>query len=291
MPRVATRKVQAKQPEVGCTGMVGVAIWMGGTVAMLVSGAGLLLSLLLPLVSGIGLAVLAQVRADADGRRKDEAHHERLREVTQASAREHVEALVRKRRTLHRVNEYGVAEDERWLAELRRFVAQVVEGKVPLYRSPTDAADKEMRRKRLDWLTRSLIEPIVREAQLAADERFLSAVPDGIDPVGYEHLVAARLREVGWTATTTPTTGDQGADVLASRGAVVMVVQCKRYATAVGNKAVQEVVAARLHYGAQHAVVVASNGFTRSARDLAATSKVLLLHHDDMNGLDGLLKA
>jgi restriction system protein len=50
----------------------------------------------------------------------------------------------------------------------------------------------------------------------------------------------------------------------------------------VGNKAVQEVFAAKRHEQAHHAAVVTNNDFTRSARQIAATTDVTLLHHDQL---------
>jgi len=45
---------------------------------------------------------------------------------------------------------------------------------------------------------------------------------------------------------------------------------------------VQEVIAAKGFEKAQMAVVVASNGFTKSAYDLARVTNIALLHHDEL---------
>jgi restriction system protein len=68
-------------------------------------------------------------------------------------------------------------------------------------------------------------------------------------------------------------------------------VQCKFYTKPVSNKAVQEVAAARLHEGADQAVVVSNAAYTKSARQLAGTTGVLLLHHDDLASFDGQRKS
>jgi HJR/Mrr/RecB family endonuclease len=49
---------------------------------------------------------------------------------------------------------------------------------------------------------------------------------------------------------------------------------------------VQEAVGARLHYHAQIMVVVAPNGFTRSAVELARSNGVHLLHHSEIATLE-----
>jgi restriction system protein len=119
----------------------------------------------------------------------------------------------------------------------------------------------------------------------------LSDVTTGID---YERFCAERLRAAGWDAKLTKATGDQGTDIIAEhsrqRGQRV-VIQCKFYTSPVGNKAVQEVVAARLHEGADRAIVVTNATYTKSARQLAGTMGVILLHHDELPTLLDRLKA
>lgn len=103
-----------------------------------------------------------------------------------------------------------------------------------------------------------------------------------MSPHDYEEFCAKLLRRVGWEAQTTVASGDQGADVVASKNNIRLVIQCKLYAQPVGNKAVQEVNAARSHYVANYAVVVSNADYTRSARQLASSTNVKLLHHEEL---------
>jgi HJR/Mrr/RecB family endonuclease len=59
----------------------------------------------------------------------------------------------------------------------------------------------------------------------------------------------------------------------------------------VGNKAVQEVAAARIHEQDDYAAVVTNSRYTSAARQLAATNGVLLLHHSDLRDIDELLES
>ena len=61
---------------------------------------------------------------------------------------------------------------------------------------------------------------------------------------------------------------------------------CKKYAKPVGNKAVQEVVAGKTHYKADHAMVIAPNGFTNSAKKLAESNNVMLIHHSEIGEIN-----
>lgn len=102
----------------------------------------------------------------------------------------------------------------------------------------------------------------------------------------FEQYVASTLRNHGWSAEVTKTGADQGLDVLARKGALVVAIQCKRYAQAVSNGAIQEVHAARSFYDANRACVITTSRFTRSAHDLATKLDVKLLHYDDLDALD-----
>jgi restriction system protein len=93
----------------------------------------------------------------------------------------------------------------------------------------------------------------------------------------------------GWNTTVTKASGDQGADVVADKSGVRIVLQCKLYSGPVGNKAVQEAFTAQRHYAVHRSAVVTNAEFTKSARELASTTGVLLLHYSDLTRLDELL--
>lgn len=101
----------------------------------------------------------------------------------------------------------------------------------------------------------------------------------------YELYCAEMFKAAGWDAKATKSSGDQGVDVEAKRNGVLLVAQCKKFAKPVGNKAVQEIIAGQNFYAADRAVVIATNGFTKSARQLAAASGVELIHQDDIGNL------
>lgn len=103
-----------------------------------------------------------------------------------------------------------------------------------------------------------------------------------MDPIDYERHCAFLLEQAGWNARVTQASGDQGADVIATRDGVKIVVQCKLYSGTVGNKAVQEAYTARQHQGADIAIVATNAEFTPQARQLAGTTGVYLLHHQQL---------
>ena len=74
----------------------------------------------------------------------------------------------------------------------------------------------------------------------------------------------------------TPTTGDQGVDLITEKDGIRCAIQCKFYSKPVGNKAIQEVIAGRGFYNCDTAMVVTNNSFTKSAKQLAKNSNVQL---------------
>jgi hypothetical protein len=101
--------------------------------------------------------------------------------------------------------------------------------------------------------------------------------------VEFETFLASLLKQHGFeNIRGTPATGDQGADLLATKANRTIAMQAKRYRGAVGNKAVQEVVAAVRFYGADEGWVITSGTFTSSAKALAQANGVRLIDGYDL---------
>ena len=108
---------------------------------------------------------------------------------------------------------------------------------------------------------------------------------DRMDPYSFEHLVGMLYAALGYQVEETPRGSDQGADVFITKGGERTVIQAKLYSQPVGNKAVQEAIAARSHFGCARCAVVTNNTFTPSAQELAATSDVDLVDRAQLTGL------
>ena len=93
----------------------------------------------------------------------------------------------------------------------------------------------------------------------------------------FEQYVALVLRDNGFREIElTRASGDQGVDILASRAGKRYAIQCKNYAGAVGNAAVQEAYAGAQFYGCDVAAVICPGTFTRAAHELAGSTGVRL---------------
>lgn len=108
---------------------------------------------------------------------------------------------------------------------------------------------------------------------------------DQMDPYEYEHFCAEQFNNNNWKAKATQGSSDQGVDVIATKNNITLVAQCKRFKKPVGNKAVQEIVAGMKYYQANKGVVIAPNGFTKSAEKLAEANQILLIHHSEIEQL------
>lgn len=94
--------------------------------------------------------------------------------------------------------------------------------------------------------------------------------------VSYEEAVAKSLKKKGYrNIKITPRSGDFGADIIATdKFGRKTCFQCKNYKGKVGIGAVQEIAAARKHYGCEKAVVVTNSTFTNAAKKLALSNDI-----------------
>lgn len=105
----------------------------------------------------------------------------------------------------------------------------------------------------------------------------------------FENYVGSLLIGSGFNVSGTPKTGDQGADLIATKDGKTYVIQVKKYTNPVGNAAVQEVVAARGYYNGEVGVVVTNSTFTTSARALAVKNNIILIDKHRMKDIDSFL--
>jgi HJR/Mrr/RecB family endonuclease len=184
---------------------------------------------------------------------------------------QHTDELIVRRRQLTTTSNYGLVDDSLWLQEVEFFIDEVIDKSGGEVRSST---------AQLCAVTKMIDAATARFASSRA-----SFSPD-MDPIEYEQMVADCLTDLGWHTRLTKASGDQGIDVIAEMRDKRVVIQCKRYATSIGNSAVQEAFAGKSFENADYAAVVTNAEFTRSARQLADTTHVILLHHDELSKLE-----
>lgn len=109
---------------------------------------------------------------------------------------------------------------------------------------------------------------------------------DNMDGHTFEHYCADLLSKNGFTdIEVTKGSGDQGIDVIAFKDGMKYGIQCKCYASDIGNKAVQEAYAGKEYYHCHIAAVLTNRHFTRSAKQLSESNNVLLWDREKLEEL------
>ena len=107
----------------------------------------------------------------------------------------------------------------------------------------------------------------------------------------FEAFVANLYRMLGYNVIDiTSKSGDQGADVIIERDNIKYAIQVKYYNNPVGNKAIQEVVAAKSYYKTDKAMVVTNSTYTKQAQDLARANDVILVDGEKLEQLKNEIK-
>jgi restriction system protein len=200
--------------------------------------------------------------------------------------RHHAALLARKRAQCWDPQARNRTDEAKWAREQDAFIDDVLLEGVP------DAHKKALKRRgRLIAAWRRRIDAAVDEQDRARANigRGIHFKP-GMEGFEYEAYVSRVLSEHGWKVWNKGDSGDQGVDVVAEGYGVIVAIQCKRYQGSVGNSAVQEIYAGRLIIDPRARAAVCTNAeYTRSAKQLAAATGVLLLHHDDLPKLSKLV--
>ena len=107
---------------------------------------------------------------------------------------------------------------------------------------------------------------------------------DGMEGHQFEYWCADLLKKNGFSdVKVTPGSNDQGVDILATKEEIKYAFQCKNYSSAVGNTPVQEIHAGKEFYKCHIGVVMTNNYFTKSAKELASETGVLLWDRDKLS--------
>ena len=204
--------------------------------------------------------------------------------------KKHKYALTIDRKKYLTKNQYGIEEDTGWgwdydfgnkkLTGIRYFIREVINEKIDVSGKFLDVyLDSK------DWIEDEINEVCDKVDSQGASNKDI----DSMDGIEYEQYCKTILENAGWEVEDTSTTGDQGVDLIASIENLRVCIQCKCFAKAVGNKAVQEIAAGMIYWKGTHSVVVAKSGFTKSAEALANSTSVILTSDKELKDLENLV--
>jgi restriction system protein len=237
----------------------------------------------LDILSGLERFVFVRRAVQSADVRPDQSDLQGARQKIMTAVAEHLPTLARRRMALIKIDAYGVVDANGWKQECQYFVDKVIRPRL------TDGEAQAVADYGLNKLAMELIEEPARKECGKIELGFNYNTE--MSPIEYEKFCAARLESGGWACELTKASGDQGADVIARKGGTILVIQCKKYGSPVGNGAVQEAIAAKSHLKAHFAAVVSNASFTRSAVELANSTRTLLLSHEELDIIDARLKS
>lgn len=178
-------------------------------------------------------------------------------------------------------DQYGTLQTEAWATEISYFMKTRIDGIINSGITNENLRQK-LRASAINLISDLAAHPLPVNAGTSAYVSNPAVFDTRMNPFDYEQHCALILRNAGWDAHATQKSGDQGADVIAKKGNVRIVVQCKLYSGTVGNDAVQQAFAAQNFQGANGAIVATNSTFSQSARQVAATTGVILSHHTQL---------
>ena len=204
----------------------------------------------------------------------------------------HLKTLSKKREQLVVTDDYGNIDSAKWNNEIDYFIKNTLG-----FDLDELTLDQQVRFKHLElnWVLiqhidfYEVLNDFVDSYEDAHSNNKI-IFDESMTPIEYEHLCKNLLISYGCNAKVTKGSGDQGVDVIATLGSKKIAIQCKKYSSPVGNKAVQEALAAKQHIGADIAAVVTNNTYTKSAIELSNTTGVMLLHHTELKDIVCLIK-
>lgn len=188
--------------------------------------------------------------------------------------------LARRRAQLVRQDAYGKPVLDKWVEEISYFITEHIKPSLT-------AQEQSLLKRERAGITQTVVE---RVEQVVRDRPAFDTFSDKMTPVEFEVFCAEQLRQSGWDAHVTRQSRDQGVDVVAEKNGLRIVLQCKLYSAPVGNKAVQEAVAAKAFEQAHYCAVVSNSSYTSAAEQLASANKVLLLHYSDLQTIESLFR-
>lgn len=170
-----------------------------------------------------------------------------------------------------------VREDHRGIIDVRKFKLSVVKIAKREGLAHKGFSGLEYHTNQIEFVTCFSRIEFERKEKLA-----LSSFDKGI---AYEKRVVEALVQNGLSAELTTAGADFGADLTFNFMDKLFVGQCKALNKACGVKAVQEIVTAISHYGADYGVVFSELGFSDPAIKLAESNKVALVSALDIKSM------
>jgi HJR/Mrr/RecB family endonuclease len=117
----------------------------------------------------------------------------------------------------------------------------------------------------------------IRQAIEYPVTRLLNARCDAMDGTQFEIYLAEIFTLLGYAVERLGGSGDQGVDLILTRGTIRIAVQAKCYTNPLGNAPIQEVYAGRMIHRCERWAVVTNSSFTTGGREAATATGTILI--------------
>lgn len=98
----------------------------------------------------------------------------------------------------------------------------------------------------------------------------------------FEIEVARYFQKIGYEASVTKATGDEGIDINLLKDSKRIIVQCKAHKGAIGVQVARDLLGTLLHSKANSAILVSLNGFSKNVYEFVEDKPILLLTTDEI---------
>ena len=116
-----------------------------------------------------------------------------------------------------------------------------------------------------------------RQEAVRQQKRKLEKYWIDMDGVEFEQELGNLFRTRGYGVEGTPTSGDQGVDLVLRRNGVTTVVQCKAHKNGVGPAVARELYGSMVAFRAKAAILACTGGFTRGVHKFVEGKPIRLL--------------
>ena len=161
-----------------------------------------------------------------------------------------------------------------------RVISQIklYEGEVELYRM----VEEEDERARQETERVQQEAERTKERAERARRRRLRDFWMSLSGTEFERELATLYKQLGYQVQSTPTTGDEGVDLIIRKDGKKTVVQCKGYQDPVGPAIVRELFGSMIHSNADSAILACTGGFTKGVVEFAEGKPIELISASEM---------
>jgi len=99
-----------------------------------------------------------------------------------------------------------------------------------------------------------------------------------LDPFIFEVQIAKLYESMGFSVINTPRARDRGVDFFAVKDDKKHIVQCKHWAKPVGEPVLRDLLGTKIHFKADHAILVTTSDFTEQAIRFANSHDIKLIN-------------